>query len=119
MPAADGVIVVDDLIIKQGVPYVRRWTQYANGSLVNFTGYTARMQVRQFLFSSAYIFALSQIDGITLGGAAGTIDLLINATRTALHTFYRGEYNLLLTPPGGNEYVFAEGRTLLDPRVVS
>jgi len=49
----------------------------------NFTGYTARMQVRRTLQSATPIISLTTENGrITLGGASGIIELLISATDT-------------------------------------
>lgn len=117
MTIGENVIVADDLQIKQGCPFHRRWTWSSAGALVDLTNYTARAQFREFRFSGLPTFTLSQIDGITLGGVTGTIDLDLSAIRTRLHTYWRGEYDILLTPPSGNEFPFAEGRTLLDPSV--
>jgi hypothetical protein len=47
---------------------------------VDLSGYTARMQVRQEVGESTVLLELTtENGGITLGDAAGTIDLLINA----------------------------------------
>lgn len=58
----------------------------STGALVNLTGYTARMQVRDgFEASAATLDLTTENGGITLGGAAGTIAPLATATQmTAL-----------------------------------
>lgn len=55
----------------------------AEGDLVDLTGYTARLQVRATHQSTTALLALTDGSGLTLGGAAGTIDVLVNATTTA------------------------------------
>jgi hypothetical protein len=54
---------------------------YTNDSavLVNLTGFSARMQVRNFAGSSASWLNLTSSSGITLGGAAGTIRIVVSA----------------------------------------
>jgi hypothetical protein len=59
-------------------------------ALVNLTGCTARMQVRQFAGSSASRLSLTNGSGITLGGAAGTIRIQISSA--ALSRVPAGEY---------------------------
>ena len=58
--------------------------------LVNLTGCTARMQVRQFASSAASQLSLTSTSGITLGGAAGTIQIQISSA--ALSAVPAGEY---------------------------
>jgi hypothetical protein len=54
------------------------------GTLINLTGCSARMQVRQFAGSSKPVLNLTSSSGITLGGAAGTIRILISAAALSL-----------------------------------
>jgi hypothetical protein len=48
----------------------------------DLTNYTARMQVRSTYDSPTTILDIDTDDGITLGGAAGTIELEVAATTT-------------------------------------
>jgi hypothetical protein len=60
------------------------WTD-ANGTPINLTNYTARMQVRKNLSDAVAVLSLStQNGGIVLGGALGTIDLIVSDTQMAL-----------------------------------
>ena len=54
---------------------------YTNDSAVpvNLTGCSARMQVRKFSGSSVPWLNLTSSSGITLGGAAGTIRIVVSA----------------------------------------
>lgn len=62
--------------------------------LWDFTGYTARMQVRRTVDSSTVLISLTTENGrITLGGATGIIELNITAADTAALTS-SGVYDL-------------------------
>jgi len=81
LPAGSYNIVCD-----QGATFGLSMTyKDANGTVINLTGYTARMQVRSKANASTTIVSLtsSPAAGITLGGAAGTIVISISATSTA------------------------------------
>ena len=81
MPAGSYNIVCD-----QGATFGLSMTyKDANGTVINLTGYTARMQVRSKASAPTTILSLSSISaaGITLGGAAGTIVINISASGTA------------------------------------
>ena len=83
--------------IDQGATFRRRltWKTGTPASPVNLTGYTARMQVRGELADDAVLLELTtENGGITLGGAAGTIDLHISAAATAAFTWEAGVYDL-------------------------
>lgn len=67
----------------------------------NFTGYTARMQVRRTLQSTTPMISLTTENGrITLGGATGVIELLISAADTAEITS-SGVYDLEIVSSSG------------------
>lgn len=67
----------------------------------NFTGYTARMQVRRTVDSSTVIISLTTENGrITLGGATGIIELNISAADTAAITS-SGVYDLEIIASNG------------------
>lgn len=57
----------------------------SSGNLINFTGYTAKMQVRVNKSDVDAILTLTTDvgGGITLGGALGTIKIHIKATETS------------------------------------
>ena len=54
----------------------------STGAAINLTGCTAILQVRESV-GGTVIFDLTSSSGITLGGAAGTIDIEISAANTA------------------------------------
>lgn len=63
---------------RQGATYRRVFLWSIDGSPVNLSGATARMEVRTKPSSSSIV--LTATPYITLGGAAGTVDLNIPAT---------------------------------------
>jgi hypothetical protein len=66
-----------NIIADRGATFTRIITwKDANGALINLTGYTAKLQVRQTYTSTVADLELSTANGrIVLGGAAGTIQL--------------------------------------------
>lgn len=72
-----------DLDCYQGASFDYTLTWKTNGTAVNLTGYSARMQVRQTADATATVLSISNGSGITLGGTAGTVLLEASATTTA------------------------------------
>ena len=98
MPAA-----VYDLFIEQGATFLKSITWKASaGDPVNLTGYTARMQFRSSVSSSTVLATATTEDGrITLGGAAGTIDIEFSDVDTAAFAFVSAVYDLELESASG------------------
>ena len=71
-----------NIICDQGATFQRQITwNDTNGDPVDLTGYTARMQVRPTTDSTTLTLELTTGNNrITLGGAAGTIELLVAAS---------------------------------------
>lgn len=70
------------------------WKDESN-TIVNVTGFKARLHMRETVESSAPFLTLTtENGGITLGGAAGTITLQASATATAALTVLEGVYDL-------------------------
>lgn len=101
-----GIAGLYNITCQQGATFQRQitWTDSARDAY-NLTGYTARMQVRANTTSNTVITSLSTSAGydgtITLGGTAGTVDLLISATNTAALTAGQYVYDLELVSGGG------------------
>jgi hypothetical protein len=72
-----------DLICYQGANFDYTLTWKTDGTAVNLTSYTARMQVRETYQSSTAALSFTNGSGITLGGTAGTILVAASATVTA------------------------------------
>lgn len=92
-----------DITILQGATFQLRivWKDAA-GALLDLTGYTARMQIRERVSSTTTLANLTtENGGITLGGTAATVDLLLSATQTGAITALRGVYDLEVVSAGG------------------
>lgn len=85
-----------DLDCYQGASFDYTLTWKTNGTAVNLTGYSARMQVRQTADATATVLSISNGSGITLGGTAGTVLLEASATTTAALTAGQYVYDLEL-----------------------
>ena len=70
----------------QGETFDRTVTWTIDDVAVNLTGYTARLQIRKTHKSTSAVVSLTQASGLTLGGSAGTIQIVISATATAALT---------------------------------
>ena len=79
-----------------------------NGALVNLTGYTAKVQVKEEA-GGTLLLELSTVNGrITLGGVLGTINLSVDAEDTRI-TPGRYQYALEMTNAGGVVTRLVEG----------
>lgn len=73
------------------------WKSGPTGSetLVDLTGATARMQIRSDVTNDTILHEMTtENDGITLGGALGTIELHISDTDSTLFAWTKGVYGL-------------------------
>lgn len=108
-----------DLTIYVGATFSRRvvWKDGA-GALVDLTGYTARMQIRSSVRNPDVLVALTtENSGITLGGTAGTIDLLLTSTQTGAITARAGVYDLELIDSTGVVTRLLQGEVEISPEV--
>ncbi len=82
---------------RQGETFVRviTWKDSA-GALVNLTGYTAKLQLRDTQTNSV-IDDFTDTTGLALGGVAGTITWTMTATETVLLPVGSVSYDLRLT----------------------
>jgi hypothetical protein len=107
------------ITIEQGATFARTLTwRDGSGSLVNLTGFTARMQVRRTVEDATVILELTtENSGITLGGAAGTITLSASATATAALDAKPAVYDLELVSSGGVVTRLLEGNVIISRNV--
>ena len=98
-----GIAGTYNITADQGATFDRTITwRDSNDALVNLTGYTARMQVRSVTDSSTVILSLTTENSrIVLGGAAGTIRLLVVAADMAAVTETNCVYDLELVSGSG------------------
>lgn len=87
------------------------------GAAINLTGYTARMQVRDKADATVAILDLKSTSGtIVLGGAAGTVRLLMPEAQMRAITVTEGVYDLDLVS-GSTVIKFLAGDVEFTPRV--
>lgn len=94
-------------VIEQGAVFRRSmiWKD-SNNAVIDLTGYTAEMQIRQKKDSETILHTLSTSNGgITITGAQGKIDLFISADTTAEFDFTSAYYDLELNPGDDAEKV--------------
>lgn len=106
-----------DITCYQGATFDYSLTYKTNGTAVNLTGYTARMQVRETYDSTGTVFSLTSGSGITLGGTAGTIELNISAADTAGAAHGQYAYDLELVSAGTTVTRLMEGYFFINPEV--
>jgi hypothetical protein len=98
-----------DLDCYQGANFDYQLTWTNSGTAVNLTGYTSRMQVRQYADSTATVLSFVNGTGITLGGTAGTITLAAVATATSAVESGQYVYDLELVSGAGYVTRLVEG----------
>ena len=101
----------------QGSTFQRTVTYKIEDVPVNLTGYSGRLQVRETHDATDYIVSLTNGSGITMGGSAGTIDILIADNVTA--NFITGDhvYDLEIESLNGTTTRLIEGRFNVTPEV--
>lgn len=105
--------------IYQGATFRKRLRWSAPSKTpVDLTGCTARMQVRtDFDSATALLNLTTENGGLTLGGAAGTVDLFISAGDTTAITWDGGVWDLEVVHPSGDVTRLAEGSVSVSPEV--
>ncbi len=90
-----------------------------NGIAIDLTGFTARLHMRDTLEATTPFLTLTtENGGITLGGAAGTVDLLASATATSAISATSGVYDLELVAGDGVTVTrLLEGLVTISPEV--
>ena len=88
---------------------------------VDLTGYTADMQVRQFVDSTSILVELSTTNGkIVIDAAIGQVNLTLTAAQTAALTPAGSYvYDLNLTSPGGYVYKILQGSFIVNASVTN
>jgi predicted MFS family arabinose efflux permease len=107
-----------DFTIEQGATFNLLLTWKINNTLVNLTGYTARLQARVDVEDTELVLSLTTANGgITLGGAAGTISLDQTATQTTLLPAGTYVYDLELIAANSTVTRLVQGELLISPEV--
>ena len=92
------------------------WNDSA-GAPINLTGYTAAMQLRLTYDAVTPVLSLTSTSGITLGGSAGTVALLVDAPTTAAIDAGIYVYDLDLRSGGGVVTRLVQGSVTVTPEV--
>jgi len=96
--------------IEQGATFTTNFTVKTGSTPWNLTSYVARMQVRAAAGASSTLLSLTNGNGITLGGAAGTVAISVPATTTAGLIPGRHVYDFELESAGGEVWRVIEGK---------
>lgn len=72
-----------DLCVKQGATFTLTTTYKVNGSAVDLSAYTARMQLRQTYESASATLELTTENGGISVGSDGSVVIIMTATQTA------------------------------------
>ena len=112
MPAA-----VHNLNLEKGIAFARNllWKD-SDGVAVDLTGRTAKLQIRSL--AGALLVELTELAGITLGGVAGTIVIVITSAQTDSLPVGSCKYefeNYVGTEPTK----MLRGRIEVEPRLIS
>ena len=108
---------VYNLTMYQGASFDYTFTWKIDDEEVNLTGYFARMQVRRNYQAEDAVLSLTELDGITLGGEAGTILVEVDDETTADIDAANYVYDLELESPGGEVYRLLQGKFVVSPEV--
>jgi hypothetical protein len=85
---------------------------------VDLTGCTARMQIRSKIDSADILVSLTtENGGISLGGALGTVTIVMTATATAALTWKSGVYDLEIVFGSGDVRRLLAGSVSVSPEV--
>lgn len=105
--------LIDEYAIPQGADWDTTIKYKENGTIVDFTGYTAKLQVRKDYGQDVIIELSSAAGTIVLASGAGdtpNVVLKWTPTQTVPLTSYEGIYDLELTDTSGKILKFLEGK---------
>lgn len=104
--------MVEEYAVPQGADWDVAMRYLENGAPVDFSGGTARMQVRRDHGKNLILELSTNAGTISLGSGAGdtpNVVLHFTASLTSAATEYEGIYDLEVTSAGGSIYKFVEG----------
>ena len=85
-----------NIVCDQATTFQLNFTIQTGNTLWNLTGYSATMTIRPFVGANTTTLVLTNGNGITLGGAAGTVAVTISAAVTADFEPSRYSYDFVL-----------------------
>ena len=108
----------DNLICNQGATLDVTWVASIDGTAINWTGYTAKAQVREYQSTNSdLIWSGTTANGGVILNAYGMVKLFATATTT--NTFPVGvfRYDVELTAADGTVTRFMQGKFDVSPQV--
>jgi len=106
-----------NFVCPQGSTFRRTLTYTLDEVPVNLTGYSSRLQVREAYYSTDPVVSLVSGSGITMGGSAGTINILISASVTSQFPTGTHVYDLEIISPSNIVDRLIEGTFNVTPEV--
>jgi hypothetical protein len=106
-----------NFVCPQGSTFRRTLTYSLDNVPIDLSGYSSRLQVRQAYYSEDPIISLVSGSGITVGGSAGTIDILISASVTSNFPTGTHVYDLEIVSPSNVVDRLIEGTFNVTPEV--
>jgi hypothetical protein len=107
-----------NIVCPQGSTYEQEFIYSINDVVVNLTGYTARMQVREKYTSTSAILSLTTENGrIVIVGSLGKITVNIPSATTAGITAKDYIYDLELVSSSNKVTRLFEGKFMVTPEV--
>ena len=106
-----------NFVCPQGSTFRRTLTYTLDEVPVDLTGYSSRLQVREAYYSEDPVVSLVSGSGITIGGSAGTIDILISASVTSTFPTGTHVYDLEIISPSNIVDRLVEGTFNVTPEV--
>jgi hypothetical protein len=105
-----------NVTVEQGTTFdpVLTWKD-SYGHLVNVSGFTIEMQIRDSATSPTLLADLTPY--ITVGGQDGAFTFNVPASITATWSWTKGVYDIKVTAPGGDTKRLLEGKITVDPAV--
>lgn len=84
------------MVCEQATTFNLQFTIQTGNTVWNLTGYTATMTIRPFVGANTTTLVLTNGNGITLGGVAGTVVVNIDAATTTDFSPSRYAYDFVL-----------------------
>lgn len=105
--------------LEQGTTFVRDFIyKDGNGAVVNLTGYSARMQFREFKSSDVKLLEATTANGkLVIAGSLGKITLTLTPTDTNPIDFAEAVYDLELESASGIVTRLLQGTVTFDKQV--
>jgi hypothetical protein len=108
-----------DLTIEQGVSLnLSMFLKNPDNSVMDLSGYTARMHIRQYVFDTSFLIELTTENGrIVFSIVNGSLTLRLTASETAILSVKRAVYDLELVHSSGNVIRLIEGTVNISTEV--